>query len=533
MRIHWKSLLEIISYFYSLGISTFPIKICTRLVTICICFVLMACAENKAWRSAEPTDCPTGENCDESYLAHHTITYEEGKSVEFDLAFVEFTERGNLFDPRKSEEVVNYIKEATESPGGAIILVFTHGWKHNASVTDSNVASFRKLLAKTAAGVTTQRKVIGVYIGWRGQSVKIPLIEELSYWERKNVAEKVGKGGVTEFLLKIERAVIEGNQVQTIYDPNKNIFLVTGHSFGGAIVLAAMNEVVLERIIEASRSDDCQTDNETACDCVTAKPFGHGIVLLNPAIEANEGFRLKQAVASRCFGENQIEIMHIVSSDADKANKFAFPLGQSLGMLKWNEVSLNREIAGTQFTFDENELDTQTVGNFKPFQTAQICSQEVSEGATASSETEVDCETDNIPARCSVSREVKVPGSQTDKQWTYISFEGDPKCVNHDEKSRHIPVGANEPISFVQTDEDMIRDHNDIFTDQMMAYLASIVAKARCDTANSWIASGNNSEKAICNPDEIPDECFDNGTEFNMWSCFEAYQKEYSQFKFE
>ena len=83
------------------------------------------------------------------------------------------------------------------------------------------------------------RKVVGVYIGWRGESIDIRGVNNLTYWDRKAVAEQVGRGGVTEFLLKLEKAL---RNPET--ELNKNVFLVTGHSFGGAVVLSALHEVM-------------------------------------------------------------------------------------------------------------------------------------------------------------------------------------------------------------------------------------------------------------------------------------------------
>ena len=42
--------------------------------------------------------------------------------------------------------------------------------------------------------------------------------------------------------------------------PNRNLYLVTGHSFGGAVVLSALNEIFLERVAAATAQnpdDDC------------------------------------------------------------------------------------------------------------------------------------------------------------------------------------------------------------------------------------------------------------------------------------
>ena len=37
--------------------------------------------------------------------------------------------------------------------------------------------------------------------------------------------------------------------------PNRNLYLVTGHSFGGAVVLSALNEIFLERVADSDRAE--------------------------------------------------------------------------------------------------------------------------------------------------------------------------------------------------------------------------------------------------------------------------------------
>ena len=52
------------------------------------------------------------------------------------------------------------------------------------------------------------RKIIGVYAGWRGRSLKSdwfpPLGKETTFWARKRAAEKVGGyGALTELMMDV------------------------------------------------------------------------------------------------------------------------------------------------------------------------------------------------------------------------------------------------------------------------------------------------------------------------------------------
>ena len=53
------------------------------------------------------------------------------------------------------------------------------------------------------------------------------------------------------------------------------------------------------------------------------------------------------------------------------------------------------------------------------------------------------------------------------------------ECIDAADEAQHIPARPNEPLAFIQTDETFIADHNDVFNDNVSAYLAAIVAENR------------------------------------------------------
>ena len=456
---------------------------------------VVGCTDNTAWRPDSPMACP-GDGCDRTFIEHNEARDPDHQA--FDLAYVEFTERGNLFDHARMEQVVEYVRERAASPDGVLAVVFVHGWKHNAAAGDTNIESFRGLLEKGAMATTSKRRVVGIYVGWRGLSVTPPVIEEISYWERKAAAEQVGRRDVTKLLLELERAVIDDDA------PNKNLYLVVGHSFGAAIVLSALNEVLLERIVAAAPAKDCDAAAKPDCACVETRPFGHGVVLLNPAIEANEAFQLKQAEGQRCFGANQARLMHVISSDADDATNKYFRVGQWIDMLNWRETKLDRVVNGQPVRFSESDLDTITVGNYPPFQTGQLCDSQI-----APENRRPECRLDDgRPKRCVITG--------TDRRWYYITYVHNEDCVPADDRAQHIPVASHEPVAFIQTDQGFIKDHNDIFRPGVVAYLAAIVSEARFRRASAHGSIKDETFRPGCiNPD---------GGWFDFGSCFQTYE---------
>ena len=460
---------------------------------LCLSILVSAiagCTANQPWRTQGLVSCP-GKGCDTTIIQ---------KYENYDLSFVEFTERGNVFNRDRLNAVLEHVDSLAQKPQGVAAIVFVHGWKHNASEDDENVRSFRKLLAKTAAlrdmGVLLHgRKLVGIYIGWRGLSLDVPLLKELSYWERKAVAHEVGKGGVTEFLLRLERTLVEEPGPQpAVIDPNKNLFLVIGHSFGGAIVLTALNEILIERLVSAQRArSGCGLAAKPGCRiCLETRNFGHGVVLLNPAIEANEALQLKELSSQICFAPSQQRLLHVISSDADEATNKAFRIGQWFGVsLSWREAQIERNLGNETVQLDESDLDTITVGNFIPFQTGQL----------------------------RAAKHQRDPSQKDKTVWHYDSCVQSTECLspNSDYKRQHIPVSPYEPLAFIHTDSEFIADHNDVFNDNVAAYLAAIMAEARHRRAQDLKPSPQRLEP---NPQECMKQSF-----FDFGSCFSHYQK--------
>src|SRR5439155_472491 len=58
----------------------------------------------------------------------------------FTLGFIEFSDEGLAWQRAQRAAVLKMIQTETTTHSGAIIVTFVHGWKHNATVCDDNVA---------------------------------------------------------------------------------------------------------------------------------------------------------------------------------------------------------------------------------------------------------------------------------------------------------------------------------------------------------------------------------------------------------
>ncbi|MEW8245381.1 MAG: hypothetical protein AB2768_05070, partial [Candidatus Thiodiazotropha endolucinida] len=88
-----------------------------------------------AWTDGNCID-PDSSDCKQSYYQEHS---------KYDLAFAEFTERGNAFNDDWIKQVLAKIGERQRTQG-VVTIVFIHGWKHNADESDDNLINFKKNL---------------------------------------------------------------------------------------------------------------------------------------------------------------------------------------------------------------------------------------------------------------------------------------------------------------------------------------------------------------------------------------------------
>jgi hypothetical protein len=94
----------------------------------------------------------------------------------YELAIVEFDDQGRCYDRGQMDGVAQRLEAL--SPDGAktgedvILVVFVHGWQHDARSDDDNLTSFRALLSETvgyekdhASPGVAPRPVLGVFVG--------------------------------------------------------------------------------------------------------------------------------------------------------------------------------------------------------------------------------------------------------------------------------------------------------------------------------------------------------------------------------
>lgn len=176
------------------------------LVTVLSALTFSACAQNSPYRTNYQSCTYTqSSDCADHAVQHHA----PGQPGEYYLSFIELDDQGQLWDRKQLRNMLETYRPIA-GIDDVLLVTFIHGWHHNASPEDGNIQDFRHLLADLSQAESdnaTKRKVLEVYIGWRGESLTIPVMKHITFWDRKNTAHKVGQQGVTEVLLRLEEIV--------------------------------------------------------------------------------------------------------------------------------------------------------------------------------------------------------------------------------------------------------------------------------------------------------------------------------------
>jgi hypothetical protein len=253
---------------------------------------------------------------------------EAPKSLSYDLGFIEFQEDGKPYALRKEcdsdeecirersipvrrqpkgqlETLVEQLKKSKSN----YVVVFIHGWRHDASIGDGDVANFRIYAAHAARFVADRAatddaykdmRVTAIYIGWRGArtdetwlSRKFPLIggaigtasAVFTLFDRKPVSEAIAPSALSA-LRTIENTLgIDAYGELPRKKPNRMI--VFGHSLGGNMLMTALQDDLVKKVaLHEPRS-------------YMQPVLGDLVVLINPASEASKWTAVQRALWRR------------------------------------------------------------------------------------------------------------------------------------------------------------------------------------------------------------------------------------------
>ena len=295
-------------------------------------------------------------------------TYEGGRNNilnddrEYKLAAIEFGELGSYADAKKGElnNTIQLLKN-TERP---LLVIYIHGWLNNATSGDiGNFKGFLSRLSQSRQVRIHHYNVFGVYFAWPGKTLEIPYLEYLTFWNRKQAAERIASNG--DCLDAIEQL----SQMARLHE-NNYVFLI-GHSFGGLILERTVEHTL--RTLQGQKVRppwDLALMLNPASDSVLARQLVSDLYNLYnyypnpiPGSPLRWGGRFVPKSGGDPIAESQPTVVEL-QSENDTATGTVFPIGSKAGVIVnghwgWNQVAVPR----TQKLVSEREFYLSTPGN--------------------------------------------------------------------------------------------------------------------------------------------------------------------------
>ena len=413
------------------------------------------------------------------------------------ISYVEFDDYGNPLNRKQMLRAVDEAVGAIEQDG--VVLVFAHGWHNDARPCPNlkaedctrDVKQFIEMVQRVGTMKQySNRRVRGVYIGWRGDSIEAkgltwPLSMLGTFWDRKAAAHQIGSGGgVYELLSRISEARRANGNAR---------LLVHGHSFGAAIVYSALSNHLMDQIRrdERSRSTAAAAKAESMGQEAVrqdreVQPFADLVLLLNPAFEA---MRLRpqldlarsQQYPQGAKGEDDSALpprLVVLTTDADWATRRMFPLGRSISSLFDSYV--DEQAAAENRT---------AIGHHIPYITHQLVAVDSCPEAAAPrtpgsvSSRSTLC----FPARYAVSgptpKAVQLTRCDHDRSCTAVA--GAHFLERGSPKEGKVPYRM--PILNIRTNASVSTGHNDVRDGALENFMLSLMELAATDS--TWIPS--------------------------------------------
>jgi hypothetical protein len=351
---------------------------------------------------------------------------------------VEFDDQGTAYDSAQMQALQQEL-DALQGQH-AVILVFVHGWKHNARPLDPNLASFELVLQQTAraeqaARPENRRPIVGAFVGWRGLSFYAGWLTNLTFWNRKTAALRVALGSVRELLGRL--------RYHRRNDPD-SVLIVAGHSFGGLVVFSAL----AQSLIEIATFDTATT---------TEPSFANLVLLVNPAFEAARYLPIHLLVDGRGFARQPPVLVSVTARNDDATGK-AFPVGAWLGSL-WEHTRSRQQ----------SQAIVHTMGHLEWMRTHDLTAQP---GAGAPRPVYL------APGPAALSSDEQLRAERVPSDVAYE--ERRPGWVRHFQGGAiltHLAKDPSNPFWVVRASPEVINGHNGIFGDVFLGFVRKLVAE--------------------------------------------------------
>lgn len=317
-------------------------------------------------------------------------------SDSYTLAFLEMDAKGNATVPTQAPELQAHLAARKKAGQQNIVVVYVHGWRHDAAIRDGDAVKFRRVLGYTRAalnarcieaGTYCDAALTGIFVGWpgrlinegftddrpnRGVGFRVGSLSALaSFWDRYNLSCRLGSGAnchpapvaARDAPLRRILTEIEGTLRLRPGNPAADKMLVLGHSLGGNM-LATMLRADVEKAVSRHQPGS-----------VMRPPVGDLVVLINPASSAENWTGIQRAERKRA-GLGQTNVLSCFRQGQECFDAYWTAIRRWSGLYPVSQrpvyVSLtSSDNWGTLLNRDNPDYDTATDRVFQLAQLAQ------------------------------------------------------------------------------------------------------------------------------------------------------------------
>lgn len=300
------------------------------------------------------------------------------------IGYSEFDDQGWKFQKKKPTQMdviqARLLEDLKANPQTDFeIITFVHGWHHSAKDDDCNVQEFRAMVElankKSNPAGKINRKIVGLYIGWRGESLDVPALRYLTPFDRSNAADRVAKGDVRSLFALINKIQLKENSAHK----RKMTTVVIGHSYGGLIAFHSLSPGLLSQLTMGKRDDLQDKCPETAEDAPTS--FPNLLILINPAFEATRFESVHELNKPSDLDCNITKTLPpkivVITADNDYATDKIFVAERKVLTLLEKYPPKPDEEVGDK---DERESNTHAIGFIDRLRTHRLCLQKTADG---------------------------------------------------------------------------------------------------------------------------------------------------------
>lgn len=333
------------------------------------------------------------ENCGRSAVTPEERAYSIEDYGGFWAGFAEFDDQGWQYQSQKPSQIdairarlAADLANSKYDDSDFMVVAFIHGWHHNSHDDDCNVHEFRSMLKlanerykeeQSSNPLMRKRRIIGIYVGWRGESINVQGLNLTTVFDRSNAADRVAKGDVRGLfaLIKKTQALVQSNY--TSKKPQTMRTIVIGHSFGGLIAFHGLAPAILgDMTVAKPDPEGCEAkeSNATGDGKAANDSFPNMLVLINPAFEGTRFqsmHELNRPVSGCPFRSVPPKVV-VVTAENDSATGMFFVAERKVTTIF--EKYPARPEAGSNIRYlDERESNSHAIGFIDRYRTHEMC----------------------------------------------------------------------------------------------------------------------------------------------------------------